>query len=620
MTMLHDTPPTAAVCDYDAQRHRRLSDPWAIATALFAALLTLTVAWTVLYAGLGALDSAWIPSGDWALLTLRVEDVGIATPLVGPYSRFGWNHPGPLVYWLLAPPYHFFGNGPDALLTAAALLNALTVCAVGVVSWRRGRLPLVACTMIAVAVLLHAMGPTMIRDPWNPFLTLLPLFLIVLLAWSVLERDHWMWPVLAFYTSFELQSHIGYLPILLSLSAVVILISWRQRSFRSLLPDSPRARWWVVGSSVAVVVACWFAVVVDQFVGTGNLGAIVRYFLSPGDQPAGFGTALHLAADQLQFPAAPWLGRTELAGTDGALLGAGFAALFIPILAMAATLWLALRTRAFTAVRFQCVAIASAFGGILATARVLGPLFDWIVRWWWVIACLWWLSIVWALWCVAMTHLRSSRLQRIATGALAAVALVIVLAATGPVRAATGAAPLPNPSTGVVLNGFLQPVLSALEGSGPLLVVTTGSVRGDYGDAIRLQLERAGIRVVGEQNMITRLGPERSVSNRTADGTLWIVSADAISQFFDYSTMRYLGGWDPLTPEQRAQFFVDQAHLQDQLIAAGRIDLAEALTNGTGGVDTAASSIVSVNQDLLQQVEATRRKGDPVAVFLGPAR
>jgi hypothetical protein len=145
-------------------------------------------------------------------------------------------------------------------------------------------------------------------------------------------------------------------------------------------------------------------------------------------------------------------------------------------------------------------------------------------------------------------------------------------------------------------------------------------VRGDYGDALRLQLERTGIQVVAEPNMISHLGPERSESNRTPMGTLWIVSADQITQFKADPSMAFLGGWDPLTQDQRAEFFIDQSLLQDQLIAAGRVDLAEALTNGSGGVDTEAIGLNGVDPMLLDGVEALRRKGDPVAVFLGPAR
>jgi hypothetical protein len=524
------------------------------------------------------------------------------------------------MYWLLAVPYHLFGDRPEAILAAGATLNAVTVAALSAVAWRRGRLPLVALTMAAIAILIHAMGPAMIRDPWNPFVTLLPLALTVFLVWSVIEGDFWMWPPLAFLVTFELQSHIGYLPMLATLGISVFAISWRSKSMGALLPTSTKQRFWVLGISFAVLIGCWLPVVLDQVVGTGNLAAIARYFLSPGDSPAGFGTAFHVAADQLRFPSSPWLGRSELAGPDGALLGSGLAALIVPVLAMAGSLWVAARMGVLAALRFQLVVIATALGGLIATARVTGPLFDWVVRWWWVIASLWWLSIVWALWSALSKRITTQPMQRVATGILAAGAAIVTLAATGPVISSTSSTPPPSPSTGVVLDGFLQQTLDALQGSGPLLVVTTGSVRGDYGDALRLQLERTGIQVVVEPNMISHLGPERSESKRTPVGTLWIVSADQITQFKADPSMAFLGGWDPLTQDQRAEFFIDQSLLQDQLIAAGRIDLAEALTNGSGGVDTEAKGLNGVDPMLLDRVEALRRKGDPVAVFLGPAR
>ena len=595
-------------------------DPWAIASIIVAAVLTAIVIWPLLDAGRAALELVWRPSGDWAVLTMRVEDVGRDTPLVGPYSRFGWNHPGPLMYWLLAIPYHLFGDRPEAVLAAAATLNALTVAALSAVAWRRGRLPFVALSMIATAILFHAMGPAMIRDPWNPFITLLPLALTVFLVWSVIEGDFWMWPPLVFLVSFELQSHIGYLPMLAMLGISIFAIAWRSKSMGALLPTSTKQRFWVLGISFAVLLVCWLPVLLDQVVGTGNLGAIAHYFLSPGDSPAGFGTAFHVAADQLRFPSAPWLGRRELAGLDGALLGSGPAALIFPVLAMAGSLWFAVRMRVLAALRFQLVVIGTALGGLIATARVTGPLFDWVVRWWWVIASLWWLSIVWVLWSALSDRITTQPMQRIATGILAAGAAIVTLTATGPVISSTSSTPPPSPSTGVVLDGFLQQTLDALHGSGPLLVVTTGSVRGDYGDALRLQLERAGIEVVTEQNMISHLGPQRSESNRTPVGTLWVVSADQITQFKADPSMKFLGGWDPLTQDQRGQFFTDQSLLQDQLIAAGRVDLAEALANGSGGVDTGAKGLDGVDPTLVDHVEALRRKGDPVAVFLGPAR
>ena len=54
---------------------------------------------------------AWAPSGDRAIQVLRISDVGTShTPLTGSWSRFGWDHPGPIVFWVLAPFARLLGD------------------------------------------------------------------------------------------------------------------------------------------------------------------------------------------------------------------------------------------------------------------------------------------------------------------------------------------------------------------------------------------------------------------------------------------------------------------------------------------------------------------------------
>ena len=113
---------------------------------LLALLVAAMVAVPIVLTGFAALGSVWRPSGDWAVLALRVDDVGGATPLVGPYSRYGWNHPGPLLYWALAAPYHLLGREPVDLLFGTALLNGVAAAGTAVLAWRRGRLPLLLMT------------------------------------------------------------------------------------------------------------------------------------------------------------------------------------------------------------------------------------------------------------------------------------------------------------------------------------------------------------------------------------------------------------------------------------------------------------------------------------------
>ena len=56
----------------------------------------------------------------------QTDDVGGPhTPLTGAHWRYGWDHPGPLQSWLLAPFDWLFGvNG---VLVGVALLNAAAI-------------------------------------------------------------------------------------------------------------------------------------------------------------------------------------------------------------------------------------------------------------------------------------------------------------------------------------------------------------------------------------------------------------------------------------------------------------------------------------------------------------
>jgi len=607
----------ATVDDAEPDAPQWWREPWSVATLLVAAVLTALVLWPLYDLARTATDLDWRPSGDWAAIVVRTEDVGHLTPLLGPYSRFGWNHPGPLLFWLLALPYRLVGGGPQAILSATAVLNMASVIGIAVVAWRRGRLPLVALTMAALAIVFHSLGPMVLRDPWNPYVTLLPLVLLTFLAWSIAEGDRWMWVAFAFVASFEVQSHVGYAPMVVALTVVAFVLA-RRPAHPERTDDTRRRGRALAVAVIAVLVVCWLPALVDQMAGTGNARAVLDYFVSTDDRPAGVGTALHTMAGQLRVPDAPWLGATERAGADGQLLGAPLGSLVIPLVAFGGALWLARRRGASSAVRFQMVMLTLTAAGLVATARVVGPVFDWIVRWWWIIAALWWLSILWSLWSVTIGAVRSRDLRRALVTALAALAALVILDGVGPVVTASRRAPAPNAATSEVLGNFLGPVVEAMRGRGPVLVETTGSVRGDYGDAIRYALEAAGIPVAVPSDLVTHFGPERARSRRGAESTLWVVSADAIARFRADPSMVEVGGWDPLTPVERAAFDVDKLELQRQLRAAGRADLARALTEGGGGVDSQAIGLDGVDPDLVRRVEAIRRRGDPVAVFSGP--
>ncbi|MCU0312364.1 MAG: hypothetical protein MUE36_15640 [Acidimicrobiales bacterium] len=616
---MNTTETTALAPDASPESPRRR--PW-VAWSLLAVAVA-AVALPVVLVGTAALGDVWRPSGDWAVLALRVSDVGNGSPLVGPYSRYGWNHPGPMLYWALAGPYHLLGREPVDLLFGTALLNALAFAGTLGLAWRRGRLPLVLLTGATLALLSQGLGPEVLRDPWNPYITLAPVALFAFLMWSVADGERWPVPIAAVVGSFLVQSHVGYAVLVIAMVTTTVAIVVLARRGANPEPPSDRLRHrrrrtgLVLATAVALGV-CWGPVLVDQVAGSGNLTAMVEYFAGGDETTVGVPDAVGLAARNLTVPDAPWLGGDEPTVPDGGgLAPASATGLLPPVVAFGLALEAARRAGAGSAVRFQILVGVSVLAGIVATSRITGEPYSYLLRWWWVVAALFWLSIAWSAGNAAARWIALPRTANRAVTWSATALAVALLVNTGATTARAGSsADVPDGSLTAILGELVEPTVGALAGRGPLLVRATGSVWGTAGDGIRLELERAGIPVVADPDDAYRLGPQRSAEERPAAHTLWVVSADAATAWQARPEMELVAAWDPVDPLTRARYLVAVDSLQRQLIAAGEFDLAVNLA--MGGDTRLAPEVPGVDVELLAQVEEIRRKGDPIALFLGP--
>ena len=101
-----------------------------------------------------ALGRGGAVASDMALIDLRLRDTGTAnTPLLGPFSRYGWNHPGPLMFWLLAPIYRLLGADPGAMYASGAIANVVGLCVLMMVARRFGGRRLLAAVGIGATLL-----------------------------------------------------------------------------------------------------------------------------------------------------------------------------------------------------------------------------------------------------------------------------------------------------------------------------------------------------------------------------------------------------------------------------------------------------------------------------------
>jgi hypothetical protein len=252
-------------------------------------------------------------AGDSALIELATREASEGARLLGPYSRFGWNHPGPLYFYLLAGPYQLLGGDPRGLHAGVLLLNLTSALAVVAVVWRRvGPRAVPAASAVVLAFAL-ALGPAKLRDLWNPTVIVLPTLLLMVLAAATAAGS---WPSLAgavVVGSFLAQTHVAVAPfvaVALAGTPVTRLAAARRARQRSRRPagrasDWPRPpparsraeRTWPCGltrsrpgpmpiglvvAAVASAAVAWAPPLHEQATSAGNLGTLARFFVGTG--------------------------------------------------------------------------------------------------------------------------------------------------------------------------------------------------------------------------------------------------------------------------------------------------------------------------------------------------
>jgi hypothetical protein len=441
-----------------------------------------------------------------------------------------------------------------------------------------------------------------------------------MLCWSGAEGDRWAWPAALAVGSFIVQSHIGYAVIVIGVVVSAMFLAWWNRAEVTLLPSTPRARRLLILATSLVLVTCWTPVLIDQFFGSGNLTAITSYFVNSTDRPAGLHDALAQAASNLPLRDTGWLGALPIVGADGAVEGGHLIALLLPVALYFAALAVALATRARSAVRFQLIVGVAVISGGLATSRITGPMFGYLIRWLWVLACLWWLSITWSLISATLTWTRTPLvLRQILPIAVVGLCLLPAFRDARTSAHAADFATTPEPSNNRLLHDLLPPLIGTLGSLDQVHVVRVEMVNSTWGtmaDGVRYAITHAGDEIAVDAQYGFKFGEQRSADRIEADAVVWVVSADAVRIWGQLPNVRTIAIWDPLSADERLIYAADEQLLRDQLTAAGRADLATALTNGGGGVDTGSVGLDGVDPELLRRVEAVRRRGDPIGIFL----
>jgi hypothetical protein len=378
--------PVGPVADASRDRH-----PSAVRAA--QTVLGVAIALPFVIALVRALRTPWHPASDLSFEYLRTLDVGSRhTPLLGVYSRFRWNHPGPIQFWWSAPATHLFG--PNGMVVWTILTNAAWVAG-SIAAARRLAGAAFGVAISAVALFVLAAGSTsLVSNPWNPWVVPLAVLCFVLSGAAFAQTGSVRFGLLALAAgSWAVQCHIGSAPIV-AVGAVIAVV-WFLRARPAV--DRPARAALIAGLLLLVL---WGAPVLQQVRGpSGNLAALADFALHGGGEPRDtIARSLGVASRELGVTPA-WLGRGESAGdvpTDPAWQ-------LVVAPALLAALAFAARRRDPVVLRLASAAIALHVASVFAITRITGGLFPYVLRWSWVSGALSAAVLVWGLWRLATT-------------------------------------------------------------------------------------------------------------------------------------------------------------------------------------------------------------------------
>jgi len=510
----------------------------------------------------------FLPIQDIAVIDLRVRDVFSGdAPLVGPYSRYGWNHPGPTMYLVPAVLGAPFGHPAWATLVGGALIQGLAIGWMAALAWRLGRLPLLALTLGGLSLAYSAMGEWIFLEAWNPHLAF-PFFALFLLqVWAIGEGRIANVLGATITASVLTQMHVGYLPFVATGAAYAVGCLFAQRE-----SVDRRTLGRVAALSAAAAIVLWLPAMIDQVVSEpGNLRALASFFVQ-GESPPPIGLQAGAELLAVEFrPPLPWLGGSDpVDATFGWASGAPIAWLLVPLVLLAGSALLAWRTGSRPLARLVTLVTIMTLTAVGALSRVTDLPDRYLFLWRVEIAIL--IVLVTAV--AVFTALNDHWKRRAGV-----VGIVCLTAATVWGFGGLALDVVRHPSAVMAEQPRAQAIIDQLDiPSRPVIVRFAGDpFRGIQG-AVVDELDRRGAPVYVDRELDYQFGDHRVLDTSKADRVWYVVEQGQFATLLeDLPAAEILAELTPLSPADEAELRSLERRIIRALRSAGREELLGAL-------------------------------------------
>ncbi len=220
-----------------------------------------------------------VVSDDLAVAELYTLRASRGQQLVGPYSRFGFHHPGPAQFYFLAPFYRLLGNKHIALNIGALVSSLTSLIVLLCVAMRTGGFRGLAFSAMPIALLILYFQPFLLWNIWNPYFAILPFAASAACSYACCTGNWNFLPIGLVAGSVAAQCHlVMVLPLCAVWGAAILAAVYGVRRREFHLPRPP-----VVFVAFGLGLVLWAPIALNQAVGNpGNLTAVAGFI---GDKP-----------------------------------------------------------------------------------------------------------------------------------------------------------------------------------------------------------------------------------------------------------------------------------------------------------------------------------------------